>query len=356
MFPLFTDTAYSVRLLHRFIGDVFPLVNRELDSWRQYAVRHSCPELQAQALASIRDKKFHCQGGSVYSLYPGVAIPDFVRLVVALQTISDYLDNLCDRAGITDEQAFRQLHLAMTCALDPAVPLPDFYQYYPFKDDGGYLAALVDTCRQQVGKLPAYELVKPEVLRLAELYSELQTYKHIDNSLRETKMARWIHRYSDSYPGITDWEFAAATGSTLGMFILCAAAATPSLTAAEAVRISKAYFPWISGFHILLDYFIDAAEDEKNGDLNFVSYYETEQQKLSRLTHFGQQALKQAAILPHPAFTRTVVQGLFALYLSDPKTKLPDQQNIKQSLLHTGGVYTRLIYALCRLMRRKQDL
>ncbi|MEN6565345.1 MAG: tetraprenyl-beta-curcumene synthase family protein [Veillonellales bacterium] len=356
MFPSLADTACSVHLLHQFIGSVFPVVNQELAYWRQYATQHSGPALREQALASIRDKKFHCQGGSVYSLYPGVAMPDFVRLVVALQTISDYLDNLCDRAGITDEQAFRQLHLAMTCALDPAAPLPDFYRYYPFKDDGGYLEALVETCRQQTSRLPAYELVKPEVLRLAKLYSELQTYKHIDKSLREGKMAQWIHRHSSAYPGITDWEFAAATGSTLGMFTLCAAAGSPALTATEVTRISSAYFPWISGFHILLDYFIDTVEDEKNGDLNFVSYYESEQQKLSRLTYFGQQALRQAASLSHPSFTRTVVQGLFAMYLSDPKTELPSQQNIKQALLHTGGVYTRLIYTLCRLLRCKQNL
>ena len=139
---------------------------------------------------------------------------DFVRLVVALQTISDYLDNLCDRAGVADETAFRQLHLAMTDALDPGRPVSDYYATYPFRDDGGYLKSLVTVCRQEVKKLPAYPLVKTELLRQAALYSELQTYKHLDPKVREEKMLSWINGHLPGYPGIMPWEFAAATGST----------------------------------------------------------------------------------------------------------------------------------------------
>jgi tetraprenyl-beta-curcumene synthase len=47
--------------------------------------------------------------------------------VVALQTISDYLDNLCDRRG-SPTGRFRQLHLAMTDALDPAGETHDYYR------------------------------------------------------------------------------------------------------------------------------------------------------------------------------------------------------------------------------------
>ena len=137
------------------------------------------------------------------------------------QTISDYLDNLCDRAGITDEQAFRQLHQAMTDALDPEAIPQDYYAYYPFKDDGGYLTKLVTTCQQEIRKLPSYELVKPDLLKFARLYSDLQTYKHVDLSIREQKMTDWLDQYRTSYPQISKWEFAAATGSTLGMFMLC---------------------------------------------------------------------------------------------------------------------------------------
>lgn len=347
----------SLVLITKFIRQVFPLVNKELNYWFQFAADQcGCPELRDQALASIRSKKFHCQGGSVYSLYNGVTTPDFVRLVVALQTISDYLDNLCDRAGIADETAFRQLHLAMTDALNPDCQMHDYYRYYPFKNDGGYLAALVTACRSEVAKLPAYSLVKAEALKFASLYSDLQTYKHLDSTIRETKMRTWITPHLSDYPDIGMWEFAAATGSTLGMFMLCAAASNPNLTRKDAVQIANAYFPWISGLHILLDYFIDAAEDLENGDLNFVAYYNNRQEILTRLDLFTKQALQTAKDIPNPIFTTTVVQGLMAMYLSDPKASRPAEYSIAQKLLENCGTYTCLIHKLCRILRSRGTL
>ena len=361
----------SLTLIRTFVQTIFPQISRELDGWANYAETYAGPELKEQALSSIKHKKFHCQGGSIYSLYRGVHTVDFITLIVALQTISDYLDNLCDRAGIADEQAFRQLHQAMTDALDPEAIPQNYYAFYPFTDDGGYLTKLVTTCQQKIKGLPSYQLVKTDLLKLACLYSDLQTYKHLDVRIRKQKMTDWLDQHHDSYPQITQWELAAATGSTLGMFMLCAAASDKNLTATDAANISRAYFPWISGLHILLDYFIDIEEDKANGDLNFVAYYANEDQILSRLTLFTEQAFLQAQTLPQPLFHKTVVQGLLAMYLSDPKTNPPTKQglgvdlegevilhfgSIKKSLLKTAGWYTTFIYLLCRLLRFKKKL
>lgn len=353
---ILSNVLMNVQLMHSFIYKVFPRVSTELINWSNDAQLSPCPVLQEQALLSIAHKKFHCQGGSIYSLYPGVNTTDFITLVVALQTISDYLDNLCDRAGIADEQAFRQLHLAMSDAVNPGAPLQNYYAFYPFHDDGGYLAKLVTTCQQEIKKLPSYPLVKPYLLTFTDLYSDLQTYKHLDLSIREEKMIHWMDQHMKDYPHITNWEFAAATGSTLGMFMLCAAASDKNLTPLDANKIFSAYFPWISGLHIQLDYFIDVAEDKANGDLNFVDYYYNEEETLSRLTYFTQQALQEARSLPEPRFHKTVVQGLLAMYLSDPKTNFPKEQSIKKALLKTAGNYTNFMYLLCKLLRYKHKL
>jgi len=345
----------SLTLIAVFLYRIFPAINRELKYWSRQAKAIPCQELRKQALSSIEHKKFHCQGGSIYSLYKEVNTPDFIPLVVTLQTISDYLDNLCDRVGIADEQAFRQLHQAMTDALDPEAKTQDYYAYYPCKEDGGYLISLVTTCQQQVKKLPSYRLVKEELHKLASLYSNLQTYKHLNLSIREQKMNDWMQEENKDIQ-ITNWEFAAATGSTLGMFMLCAAASDKRLTANTVINISKAYFPWISGLHILLDYFIDAAEDKANGDLNFVAYYSNQAQLLSRLTLFTKNALLKAHSLPHPIFHKTVVQGLLAMYLSDPKANALEEQMVRKSLLSTAGTYTTFLYIICKFLRLKKIL
>ena len=105
-----------------------------------------------------------------------------------------------------------------------------------------------------------------------------------------------------------------------------------------------------------MDYFIDQVEDDSSGDLNFVAYYENETETLARLTHFWQQSLFMARELPNPIFIETVVQGLLAMYLSDPKTALPQERMIKNALLTSSGAYTRFMYALCRLLRKRHLL
>lgn len=346
------DKLYSINLIFKFVSQVFPVVNRELTYWQSYAEAYAEEELSTQALASIHYKRFHCLGGSIYSLYRNVDRYSFIRFITALQTISDYLDNLCDRTGITNEPAFRQLHLAITDALTPDGALHDYYKYYPFQQDGEYLTSLVSTCRQEVIRLPAYSVIRPDLLKLAAWYSELQTYKHLTLSERKQKMAAWAGSHLSPDTNIAFWEFAAAAGSTLGIFMLCAAAADPKLSRDDTDRIFSVYFPWICGLHILLDYFIDREEDLLAGDLNFTSYYKDADEMLTRFKFFIRQAVSQSDTLPNPAFSKTVICGLLALYLSDPKALTAREKPITKTLLTYAGPYTKLLHTLCRLLRK----
>jgi tetraprenyl-beta-curcumene synthase len=329
-------TKKMLVLLTRFVARVFPKVEKELHRWQEHIKTAGDQELCCQGLASIEKKKFHCLGGSVYTLMEG-AHEETLSFIVAFQTISDYLDNLCDRAGCLDAEAFRQLHLAFTDALEPDEPLKDYYALYPYKDDAGYLQSLVMECRRVLEKLPSYDIIKMSVLRLASLYCDLQTYKHTHHHLREKHLSDWFAGHTDKYPELYWWEFAAATGSTLGIFALIAAAGRQNLNPAEAAQISSSYFPWICGLHILLDYFIDQEEDIQGGDLNFVSYYPDQEICRQRLLLFQTNALKEAAALPDPLFHTTVVKGLPAFYLSDPKVREQSLDDVAQELLEAGG-------------------
>jgi tetraprenyl-beta-curcumene synthase len=355
-------------LIARFLVWVFPEVERELGRWRQQLEVAGDPELQRQGLASIGKKRFHAQGGSFYALSvsaagktPGYAGTDdskrdLVAFIVAFQTISDYLDNLCDRTGCLETTAFRQLHLAYTDALDPYGGVDDYYRFYPYRDDGGYLTALVKQCRAVLRRLPSWRLVQGEVLRLAGLYTDLQTFKHTFPHLREGLLQNWAVAEAGAHGDLDWWEFAAATGSTLGIFALCAAAADPGLTPESVRQLSAGYFPWISGLHILLDYFIDQGEDQATGDLNFVSYYAGEGQCQERLLLFLKRALDCAAALPDPWFHTTVVHGLPAFYLSDPKAQMRGLDETAGLLLAGGGRETTSMYRICRLLRRLRKL
>jgi len=351
MTTVFKDLATETTLLARMVTGVLPEVEKQLARWRGLVEKCGDRELLTQAAASIRLKRFHAQGGSVFALVRNRVRPDLVALIVALQTISDYLDNLCDRAGCTDEKAFRQLHGAMVLALDPAAATGDFYRFYPHRDDGGYLEMLVRECQRVASRLPSYPKVQPAAARFAALYSDLQVYKHVETGRREALLQRWFETYRDRYPGLAWWEFAAAAGSTLGIFALFNLAADPGLAREDVLAVTRAYFPWVCGLHILLDYLIDQAEDLAGGDLNFVSYYPDAATCRRRLLFFLQQALAAVSSLPRALFHRTVVKGLLALYLSDPKVKHLKLDGLAGELLHVGGADAHLMFYTCRLLR-----
>lgn len=343
---------YPVPLMWRYYRYILPEVRRQLAIWQSRAARIPDPELRSQALASLAHKRFHCEGGAVYAAVNLANRHILIPLIVAFQTISDYLDNLCDRSTSMDGDDFRQLHRAMLDAVRPEAEPADYYALHPEKDDGGYLQQLVAQCRNQVSALPGYARVKPHVVRLVGLYCDLQVYKHLPPSVREDALLSWWEGYRDAYPDLLWQEFAAATGSTLGVFMLFAAAADGALTEREASRIAEAYFPYLCAEHILLDYLIDQQEDLIGGDLNFCSYYSGTAHAAERIRRIAEEAGRRVDRLGEPKFHRMVVQGLMALYLSDPKVGSQPPVRKARGILMRGSPLVRLFFWFNSVMVR----
>ncbi|QEK10897.1 tetraprenyl-beta-curcumene synthase family protein [Crassaminicella thermophila] len=342
------------KLIYQFVKSVFPQVKKELSYWQTYASKIPDKILSYQAISSIQKKSFHAQGGCIYSLYYNQINLKLIKFIVALQTISDYLDNLCDRAGIEDEKSFLQLHQAITDALRPDNRFFNYYNTYPHNNDGGYLYHLVSTCKSYIRTLPSYHLVQEKVLYLGKLYGEMQSYKHINKNKREEAMNNWSNKYIQIHKDLSIWEFSAAAGSTLGIFLLCTIAQSKDLEEKEVQKIMDAYFPWVCGLHILLDYFIDEQEDLYTGDLNFLSYYKDPSEKEKRLIYFLKQSLYKTLNLKNPLFHRTVIEGLLAMYLSDTKITLQDKKITSKKILKEAFYTTNILYNCCKLLRIKK--
>ncbi len=327
-------------LLRRFMSTI-PAVKKELRGWANLA-GHLPDPLRSQALSSIERKAFHCVGGSVYAHYPGVDTAIMIRLIVAFQTISDYLDNLCDRLDVDNPDAFRLLHTSIVHALTPGAAHHDYYRLYPYSEDT-YLGHLVQTCQDLLSQIPHYGRCQPFALRLAKNYCELQVRKHV------TQGEALLREWAETIDSDLAWnEWAAACGSTLGIFLLFALGYSPSNQ--EDEQILEVYFPWIQGLHILLDYLIDLAEDRESGDLNFVTFYPTEETRERSLCQFARMSKDLTSGLPIPAFHRTVVDGLIALYGSDPKVRAQNQQSIIQRM--ASDRRNLLWLNLCKGLRR----
>lgn len=344
-----------IKLMHRVYKYVLPEVERELEQLRRFAQRIPDLELRTQALASMDSKKFHCQGGGVYAAANLDRRHVLIPLIVALQTISDYLDNLCDRSTSLNPDDFRLLHQSMLDAVNPEAQLQDYYAFRSENDDGGYLHHLVRTCQLHAAQLPSYSSVQQHVTELVALYGDLQVYKHIRKDLRESQLLAWWELHRNNYPNLQWNEFAAATGSTLGMFMLFLAASEDRLSEQDAASIKSIYFPHVCGLHILLDYLIDQEEDHAGGDLNFCNYYDNESLLVERLGTIVNRAREDVKKLPASRFHRLIIEGLLALYLSDPKVRhQADVRDVSRKLMKNSPL-TRLFFLINSIWIRKQQ-
>lgn len=320
-----------MRMVYR---SIFPVVENELSVWEKRARDIPDDELRMQALSSIHAKRFHCLGGAVYA---GSERQEAVRFIVSYQTICDYLDNLCDRSTSLDPGDFRQLHQALFDALTPENHVGNYYALRNEQNDGLYLADLVRTCQRIIEKYTS-EDVRSVLRHLANLYTDLQVHKHVAEAERVKRLTLWHKNEKPADHSLSWYEFAAASGSTLGIFCIVSYAIGGTMTENKAYAVYKSYFPYVQGLHILMDYYIDQYEDEKEGDLNFCTHYPSDEQMKNRFIYFIKKANAHVRGLPNASFHRLVCRGLIGLYLADPKTaSLAGSDRLKKELLRASG-------------------
>jgi tetraprenyl-beta-curcumene synthase len=359
-------TVRRGRFLSRALFFALPLARRELRRREARARRIRDPAFRALALSSIRHKAFHSEGGALFAMAsPPAFRRPLIRFIVAVQTISDYLDTVCDRHGALPEEPqreayFRGIHRAFTDALTTHSERPPDADY-PVRDDG-YLAGLVEEAREALSQLPGARPVSPAMRSLGTLYGEFQSLKHLSRPEADHRLSQWFDgvRVSGVSPYVSGeslaalrwWEFGAAAGSTLGIFALALAAARhPDPPEDTTARTVAAYFPYICAYHILLDYFIDQQEDARGGDLNLVACYPRGTDVIARLREIREEARRSGRPLDPPDLHSLMVAGLTALYVTDPKALSQPSGERARSLLDDAGVSARILAACVRMSR-----
>lgn len=337
--------THPISLMNKVYRKIMPEVHLELSYWKDRARAIPNEELRRQALSSIQQKTFHCEGGSIMALAALENKKEAIKFIVAYQTISDYLDNLCDRSTSLDPRDFAALHESMEDALTVGAPERDYYRFREDKDDGGYLADLMKKCQTVLEKVPNYGMVKPYLMELCTYYCDLQIHKHVCEEEREDRLKRWFARHERILPKMGWHEFSACSGSTLGIFCLVSYSMRGDFEYKHANKIREGYFPYIQGLHILLDYFIDQDEDRKGGDLNFCFYYKNDEEMLNRFIHFLEEADRHTQNLPDRKFHKLINRGLLGVYLSDRKVKKQASvRALARKIMKRGGFISYFFY------------
>jgi tetraprenyl-beta-curcumene synthase len=353
-YPTMKDQTFSPwTMITKIMLQVRPDVHRYLGEWKRQAENIPDPELRRQALMSIETKSFHCEGGAIYALLAGPHYHQAIRFIIAYQTISDYLDNLCDRSTSLNPDDFRALHESMPHALTPGVYAAPYYRLRDEQNDGGYLSTLVKTCQDVLEKLPTYDKIAPALKELAGYYCNLQVHKHVRFDARVSRLKAWFDSHKEHLPEMRWYEFAACAGSTLGIFCLVANAFQRNCSDEMVRQVKDAYFPWVQGLHILLDYLVDQEEDRNGGDLNFCSYYPNHDEMTERLSYFYRQADLSISRLPNAKFHHMINRGLLGMYLADRKVnQQQDVRKVAKKIIRLGGAVTLFFFVHCWILRR----
>lgn len=325
-----------------------PAVSREINSWQARAAAIPDIPLRTDALDSITRKRDHAEGAALFWVLPNRRDRRLLRLLVAYQTIWDFLDNVSERdAG---EANSRQLHLALSEALDPEAPISDYYRHHPWKDDGGYLRALVEACRAGCVALPSYSRVRPHVLAGVALCAVQSINHDPDSDRRDAALKDWAERELAGERAITWFEFAAAASAFMP-HVLLALAAEPSCDESEITKTQGAYFPWASLVITMLDSYADQLADAASGDHSYISHYDNDNVAVQRLCQIVDRAARETRGLRHGHRHSTLVACMVAMHLSRDSAYTPEMRAGTQAIANAGGSLTRLLLPLLRIWR-----
>jgi tetraprenyl-beta-curcumene synthase len=258
------------------------LSSREIAGWRARATSIADEQLRGYALASLREKRDLACGAAFFWTLPARRRTALLRLLVAYQTLWDFLDTVSEGIACDGDASARQMHLALVEALTPGAPVSDYYRMHPGADDGGYLRALVEACQLECSRLPAYSRVQAHVLAgVARCSVQAINHDRVP-ARRELALRRWAARELPSERSMS-WFETTAAASAFMPHVLLALASEPDCTDEDVARAHAAYFPWMSLAIVMLDSFVDRVDDLARGDHNYFAYYRDEQVAVTRL-------------------------------------------------------------------------
>jgi tetraprenyl-beta-curcumene synthase len=326
-------------------------VAREVRVWKARAAEIPDPLLRDEALSALNRKRGHTDGAALLWTIPGGRDLNLLRVLVAYELIWDFLDGVNERAAAAGQSNGRQLHLALVDALDPTRSISDYYKYHPCKDDGGYLLALVEICRESCLKLPSYWAIRPLLVREALRAQVLAINHDLDAERRDADLQEWAEAEFPDVPAAAWFELSGAASASLTVHALLALGSQAGRDAASAAGICTAYFLWISTATTMLDSYVDQVEDVANGDHSYVSHYSTPQLAATRIGELIEGSLRAARALHNGERHALIPACMVAMYLSKDSAHTAALSATTKSFISAGGSLTRLLFPILRLWR-----
>jgi tetraprenyl-beta-curcumene synthase len=333
----FSQLAALLAVSVRELTWVLPNVAREVRAWRERALQIPDPSLRADALVTLKRERLNTEGAALFAILPRHRDRRLLRLLVVYQITLDYLDSISERPSADPLANGRQLHLALVEAVDPPGPMSDYYLHHPAGADGGYLQALVRTCRDLCVTLPGFEQVRPLVTRSASL-GAVQALNHDpDPARRELALSMWAEREFPEPGDATSFELTACGSSSLWTLALLAFAADADAHPDDLAAAAAVYVPWVCAASTLLDAFVDQLDDAATGNQNYLRHYSTPEAAVARLAEIVRRGAEGSRLLRRGTRHALITTGMVAMYLSKDAASSPSLRDGTRDILRAAG-------------------
>lgn len=332
-----------------------PNVAREVELWRRRARAIPDAAMRADALDALNNKRLNIEGAALFAVLAPQRDIHLLRLLVAFQVLLDFLDSVSERPAPNPLANGRQLHRALTEALDPDRELSDYFRHHPCGTDGGYLEALVRACRECARELPSYQAIRVLAIEGAERCG-VQGVNHDPDPARRDKMLQeWAatmlrRRWSVEW-GVSWWELTAAASSTLGILALLALGADATCRERDALEVDAVYMPWICAASTMLDSYVDEVQDAEAGSHSYIGHYPSGEVAIERTYELVRRSLYEARGLRNGARHALIAAGMVAMYLSCDEARSQAKRRTTRRLAAAGGWLARVLLPCLRVWR-----
>jgi tetraprenyl-beta-curcumene synthase len=325
-------------------------VSREIGSWQRRAAAIPDAPIRKDALDALERKRTHVEGAALFWILPARRDPRLLRVLVAYETALEFLDNAHERAS--GEANGLQLHRALVEALDPQASISDYYRHHPWKDDGGFLRALVEACRRGCSSLPSYGRVRRLLLLGAARCRYVQSLNHeLDPVRGGAALKAWAEGEFAGAGEMSWWELTAAASSSMGVHALLAQAADPACGEDHAREVDAVYMPWVCAASTMLDSYVDQASDRAAGGHSYVARYPSAEIAVQRMCEILRRSVQEARGLRNGETHAVIAACMVAMYLSKDCARTEAMRPTTDRLLEASGSLTRLLLPVLRLWR-----
>jgi tetraprenyl-beta-curcumene synthase len=331
-----------------------PFVACEISHWRARALTIPDGPLRIDAIHSLTRKRANADGSALFSILTPRRDPGLLRLLVAYESIWDFLDNVSERGACAGETNGRRLHRALLDAVDPRRSISAYYRHHLCKDDAGYMRALVDICRSSCLSLPAYHRIRRPLIEEARR-SDVGVCNHeLEPARRDIALKCWaepeLRRLSGS-DEVAWYELSAAASCSAAAHVLLALAAAPDAGRNEVAEVYAAYFPWFSIATTMLDSYVDQAEDAASGAHSYIAHYPSGEIAVQRVQEAIKRSTRSLRDL-HDGHRHAVIAAcMVAMYASKDSARAPHMRATTASLVAAGGPLAQLLVPVLRLWR-----